>query len=139
MGDDLHDRIAQSFANQTMIQTLGATLVSAEPGCVVIEAPVGRAFLQQMGHAHAGFVFALGDATAGHAALSVVAPEVKVVTAEMKINYLAPATGDRLRATGRVIRPGRRLIVVTAEVHSLKDGTETLTAMLQGSIVPIAP
>jgi len=60
-----------------------------------------------------------------------------VMTAEIKINLLAPANGDLLRATGNVIKPGRRLIVVTAEVHSIKGDAETLIAILQGTIVPV--
>ena len=36
----------------------------------------------------------------------------------MKVNLLTPASGERLLAEGRVIRPGRRLVVVGAEVRA---------------------
>ena len=62
----------------------------------------------------------------------------EVLTAEIKINLLAPARGDMLRATGRVIKPGRRLIVVDAQVHAIADGVETLIAVLQGTMVPVS-
>lgn len=59
-----------------------------------------------------------------------MAPEDEVLTAEIKINLLAPADGDVMRATGRVIKPGRRLIVVSAEVHMITERVETLIAVL---------
>ena len=61
------------------------------------------------------------------------------MTAEIKINLLAPGRGQRLRATGRVLKPGRRLVVVAADVHAIDGETETLVAVLQGTMVPVAP
>ena len=61
----------------------------------------------------------------------------EVVTAEIKINLIAPARGQRLIATGKVVKPGKRLFVVTSEVHAEMDGTTTLIAVLQGTMVPV--
>jgi acyl-coenzyme A thioesterase PaaI-like protein len=58
----------------------------------------------------------------------------------MKINLLAPAVGVRLIARGRVVKPGRRLVVVIAEVEAeAADGTRRLIAVLQGTMVPVDP
>jgi uncharacterized protein (TIGR00369 family) len=91
------------------------------------------AFSQQHGYGHAGVTFALGDTAAGYAALSVKPEGAEVLTAEMKVNLVAPAKGDRLVAEGRVVRPGRRLVVVSAEVRA----GETLVALLQGTMIPV--
>ena len=131
--------ITDSFARQSMMDTLGARLDSVSEGQVVISAPVLATSLQQHGVAHAALTFAIGDSAAGYTALSVLAPGFEVMTAEMKINLLAPGKGERLRATGRVIKSGRRLIVVAAEVHALEDGQETLIAVLQGTMIPLGP
>lgn len=133
----MSDRIRTSFAAQTMMKTLGAELISVEKGRVVISAPILPTSLQQQGAAHAALPFAIGDSAAGYAALSLMPDDQEVVTAEIKVNLLAPGLGDQLRATGRVIKPGKRLMVVTAEVHALKDGQETLIALLQGTMVPV--
>jgi acyl-coenzyme A thioesterase PaaI-like protein len=45
--------------------------------------------------------------------------------------------GDLLIATGRVIKAGRRLMVVSAEVHAKQGDTLTLIAILQGTMVPV--
>lgn len=131
------DRITRSFAAQTMMQTIGARLATINPGEVRIEAPVLPGLRQQQGFGHAGLTFSLGDTAAGYAALSLMPLDRDVLTAEIKINLLAPAMGDLLIATGRVIKPGRRLMVVSAEVHAMQDDKTTLIAILQGTMVPV--
>lgn len=133
----LNDRIEASFARQSMMATLGARLDSVDAGRVVVSAPILGASLQQHGAAHAALSFALGDTAAGYTALSVMPEGAEVMTAEIKINLLAPGRGERLRATGRVIKPGRRLVIVSADVHAIDGGTETLVAVLLGSMVPV--
>ncbi|MFC6688357.1 PaaI family thioesterase [Jhaorihella thermophila] len=129
--------IRDSFAKQAMMQTMGAQIDRIEPGRVVLSAPILPGSRQQQGFAHAALSFALGDTAAGYAALSVMPENSEVLTAEIKINLLAPGIGDRLRATGRVIKPGRRLVVVSADVHAIDSGRETLIAVLQGTMVPV--
>lgn len=132
-------RIQSSFDRQSMMATLGASLDMVEEGSVVVSAPILDSSRQQHGVAHAALSFALGDTAAGYSALTLMAPDTEVMTAEIKINLLAPGRGDRLRATGQVLKPGRRLIVVTAQVHAIDNGTETLIAILQGTMVPVPP
>ena len=79
----------------------------------------------------------LGDSAAGYAALSLMDEQDEVLTAEMKINLLAPAAGDRLIATGTVIRAGRRLSVVSASVIAVTGTKETEIAILQGTMLPV--
>ena len=66
-------------------------------------------------------------------ALTAMEAGREVVTAEMRISLLAPARG-RLVATGRVLRPGRRIVAVAADVHG-GDGAHVATAL--GTMVPV--
>lgn len=135
--DKLTQRVQESFSNQPMMKTFGAALLSVSPGEVVLRAPILPLALQHTGHAHAALSFALGDTAAGFAALTVMQPDQAVVTAEIKINLIAPAEGDYLVATGRVIKPGRRLVVVTAMVEALRGDERRDVAILQGTMVPV--
>ncbi len=137
MNETALKRIHNSFDAQSMMATLGAQLDDVGAGQVTITAPILALALQQQGFGHAGLTFAIGDSAAGYAALTLLPLDLEVVTAEIKINLLAPARGDRLIATGRVIKPGKRLCVVTAEVHAEADGVRTLIAILQGTMVPV--
>lgn len=133
----MRQRIQSSFDNQKMMATLGARLSSVDHGRVEITAPILPGSTQQHGYGHAGLTFAIGDSAAGYAALSLMAEDQEVLTVEMKINLLAPAQGDLLRATGRVIKPGRRLMVVQAEVDAIKGDKVTPIALLQGTMIPV--
>lgn len=133
----IEDRIRASFARQSMMTTLGAEILSVGKGRVEIAAPILPTSLQQQGFGHAGLTFSIGDSSAGYAALSVLPEDMEVVTSEIRIHLLAPARGDRLIARGRVVKPGRRLIVVTSDVYAETDGRETHIALLTGTMVPV--
>ena len=66
---------------------------------------------------------------------SAVPASASVLTVEYKMNLVAPADGDHLVARGKVVRPGRTLIVTQAEVFACKDGKETLCALMQQTIM----
>jgi uncharacterized protein (TIGR00369 family) len=131
------DRIHQSFAAQSMMATLGARMVDVTSGTVRIEAPILPGARQQQGFGHAGLTFSIGDSAAGYAALTSLPLDMEVVTAEIKINLLAPARGQKLVAIGTVVKPGKRLCIVTAEVFAIDDGQKKLIAILQGTMVPV--
>ncbi len=135
---ELIRKISDSFAAQSMMTTLGATLEHVARGKVEIRAPILPGSRQQHGVAHAGLTFSIGDSAAGYAALTMMPEDHEVLTTEMKINLLAPADGEYLVARGRVIKPGRRLVIVQADVHAVKDGTETHIALLTGTMIPMA-
>lgn len=130
-------RIQASFDRQSMMVTLGARLTEAADGACTITAPILPGSKQQQGFGHAGLTFSIGDSAAGYAALSLLPDTQEVVTTEMKINLLAPAKGDILIARGRVIKPGRRLIVVTSDVFAQTGTEESHIACLMGSMMPV--
>ena len=102
------------------MKTLGARIHKVEKGKVTIEAPLLPSTLQQQGYFHAGLTFSIGDSSAGYSALTLLPQDQEVMTAEIKINLLAPADGELLRAEGRVVKHGKRLVVVTLEIHTLE-------------------
>ena len=132
-------RLQASFDRQTMMATFGATLVSAADGRAVISAPLLPGVRQQHGAGHAALAFGIGDTAAGYAALSLMPEGREVMTAEIKINLLSPALGERFEAVGEVVKPGRRLSVVRAEVVAITGTLRKTIAILQGTMVPVDP
>ena len=130
-------RVIASFRAQSMMTTLGAGLRHVGPGLCRIAAPILPGARQQQGYGHAALTFALGDTAAGYAALSLLEADQEVLTSEIKMNLLAPALGDRLLAEGRVIKPGRRLIVVQSDVWAETGGERRHVAILLGTMVPV--
>jgi uncharacterized protein (TIGR00369 family) len=118
--------------------TLGAELGAIAPGRVEIALRPHPGISQQHGFVHAGAVSAIADSAAGYAALSVLPPERGVLTAEFKINLLAPAIGERLVARGAVVKAGKTLLLTQAEVFAEAEGKERLVAFLTATMMSIA-
>ena len=137
MTNKISERIKKSFESQSMMKTLGAKIHKVEKGKVTIEVPILSSTLQQQGYAHAGVTFSIGDTAAGYSALTLLPEDQEVITAEIKINLLAPAEGKLLRAEGRVVKHGKQLVVVNSEIHALKDEKKKLIAIMQGTMVPV--
>ena len=129
------DRIRASFARQNAMHLIQATLPVVERGATEIHLPHWQGVEQQHGFVHGGVVGMIADSAAGYAAMSVVPPTASVLTVEYKMNLMAPADGEKLIARGAVVRSGRTLIVTRAEVFAVKEGKETLCALMQQTIM----
>ena len=135
MNTDIEQRIRESFARQAIMTTIGASITHIGPGEVTIELPFRVEITQQHGFVHAGVVTTIVDNACGYAALSLMPPAAAVLTVEYKVNFLSPAVGDKLVATGRVLRPGRTLMVCLGEVVALTDGREKAVATMLATMI----
>ena len=131
-------RIRESFVRQKVMGLIGAVLTRVEPGRVEIELPFRDDLTQQHGFFHAGIVGTIADSAGGYAAYTLMPAGSSVLSVEYKINLLAPADGERLVASGRVVRPGRTLTVCDLEVAVIKAGARTLCARGMQTLIGLA-
>jgi uncharacterized protein (TIGR00369 family) len=115
-------KVRASFARQTFMGTIGARLTALSPGRCEIELPFRGDLCQQHGFLHGGVVTAIAANAGGYAAFTLMPPDTSVVGVEYKLNLFSSPKGERLRALGRVVRPGRTLHVVEAEIEAETDG-----------------
>ena len=94
-------RVRASFGRQGIMTLIGARLTRVEPGLVEIELPYRADLTQQYGFFHAGITSTIADSAGGYAAYSLMPAGTSVLTTEFKINLLAPAEGEFLRARPR--------------------------------------
>jgi uncharacterized protein (TIGR00369 family) len=136
---DFAARVQRSFARQTFMATLGATLAEVRPGEVTIALPFRDALTQQHGFLHAGAVSSVVDSACGYAALTLMPPGAAVLSVEFKVNMLAPAAGTRFEAHGRVRKSGRTITVCEGELRAFGDtgGEGTLVALMQGTMMTV--
>jgi uncharacterized protein (TIGR00369 family) len=132
-------RVRDSFGRQAFMRTLGATLEEVGEGATTIRLPCDPALGQQHGYLHAGALIAVLDSSCGYAALSVAAPGSEVLTAELKVNLLAPVGGVAVIAQGRVIRSGRTLTVCQGDAYDADDPSKHVATMLVTMVVVPAP
>lgn len=134
----LRARIQASLERQGMMTHLGARLIRVETGLAELALPYSNKVTQQQGGFHGGAIGALADIAGGYAALSVAPAGMEVTTVEYKINFVAAFSGGELRATGRVVRSGKRIIVTTAEVrHHSANGDSAICAVMQQTLAPV--
>ncbi len=107
---------------------IGAELSRVEPGEVEIRLPYREDLTQQDGYVHAGIVATIADSAGGYAAYTLMPAGTRVLSVEFRLHLLAPADGELLVATGRVVRSGRTLTVCELEVVAEKGGERTACA-----------
>ena len=99
------------------LEHMGAELKSYKKGEAEVELHTQEYHHQHMGFIHGGVISTLLDNTGWYAVVSNLEDEFTAVTMEIKINYLKPASGKYLIATGKVKRQGRKTSFVIIELH----------------------
>ena len=127
---EIEQRVRDSFARQGFMKKLGIEFRSISKGTCELAVAFDESMTQQHGFFHAGVTTTLADNAAGYAAYSVMPEDSTVLTTEFKMNLLAPARGPELIARAEVIKPGRTLVVVRADVFSVGDGVEAHVATM---------
>ena len=131
--------VRDSFARQGLMGTLGARIVTIEPGFCVIEMGYAPGVSQQQGFFHGGAIGAIADNAAGYAAYSLMPAGAEILTVECKLNLIRPAVPPTLRAEGRVLRAGKTLTVCRADVFHAGPGGPEACALLQSTLMRVEP
>jgi uncharacterized protein (TIGR00369 family) len=133
----LQQRVRDSFMLQGAMGTLGAQLTHVAEGAVDICFDWAPGLTQQHGFIHAGMLSTALDSACGYAGLSVMPPDAGVLTIEFKSNLLAPAKGQRFRCEGRVLKPGRTIVVAEGRAYAINNGQEKLCATMQCTLMVV--
>jgi uncharacterized protein (TIGR00369 family) len=112
------ERALDAFARHGLMALLGAELVEVGDGRCVIELPRSDDVTQHHGFFHAGAIGAVLDTAGGFAASSTTGWTDEVLTVEYKVNFLRPATGERLRGEANVLRAGKQVVVCRGEAYA---------------------
>jgi uncharacterized protein (TIGR00369 family) len=134
--EDIHKLGKQVLASQPFSGLIGTELVSFSQGYAELKIPIRPELKQQHGFVHGGVISYAADNALTFAGGSVLGPGV--TTSEIKINYLRPAIGDFLVARASIIYSGKSQAVCRCDVFVSKEGTESMCATSQGTIVKLA-
>ncbi|MGT2436112.1 PaaI family thioesterase [Bradyrhizobium betae] len=130
------ERIHANVGRQGFMNLVGAELSDLARGKCTIAVDRRPELLQQHGFFHGGVTaFLVDNATTIAAATS---RGQSALTAEYKLNLLSPAVGEKLICRARVIKPGRQVSVVAADVFCVSDGVEKHTATALASIAMLS-
>jgi len=107
---------------------LGIELVEVASGSATLSLEVRDDLKQNHGVVHGGAIASLIDSAMAYAIIPLLTAKEKVTTVDLTISYLRPLTRGQATAKATVVRAGRRLFVVTAEVFD-DDGKLAATAL----------
>jgi len=112
---ELFEEIVNKSFNSPYHKLLKFELAELGRGTAAVEMTVGEDVLNALGIVHGGATAGLCDTAMGIAVRSLGAIPT---TVEMKVNYLSPGpAGEKLRATGKVIKEGRTIITAEGEIY----------------------
>ena len=121
----LPDGLTQSAFSQL----LGCRVQALEDGVAHVALSLEPQLRNRAGKLHGGVLFSLVDISMGLACSSSHGFDQQSATIECKINYIRAVSDGDVLCTARVIHPGRRTLVVEAEVYQ----DERLVAKAQGT------
>ena len=107
---------------------LGIEVDSVEPGHAVLSMKLREDLMRNNGIAHGGAIATLIDSAMAIAIMALLSENERTVTVDLTIHYLRPISEGSARASARVVRAGRRVITVSAELFG-DDGKLAATAI----------
>jgi uncharacterized protein (TIGR00369 family) len=109
-------RMRELYGRSPVHRALGMRLEALDAGkATVVLEPTADA-MNVMGVVHGGTLATVADSALLQSIRTVTVEEDRLVTLELKINYLAPARGSSFRCLGEVVRVGRGSGVSTATI-----------------------
>jgi uncharacterized protein (TIGR00369 family) len=126
--------LTEKVNNSPFYELISMKLSEIAWGECSLEVKVQQKHLQPYGIVHGGVLASLVDAAAYWAVFTQIDAEAKMITVEIKVNYLAPASAGRLIAKGKSIKVGRTLCLGEAAIESIEGkilahGTATMMVM----------
>ena len=100
---------------------LGIEVDSLEPGHAVLSMPMRDDLMRNGGIAHGGAVATLIDSAMAFAIIQLLGENEHSFTVDITIHYLRPLSAGTARASARVVRAGKRVITVSAELLDHND------------------
>ena len=129
--------IERIFQDAQFVQSLGIQLTSWGQGWCETKVSVLPTHRQQHGFVHAGVLMTLADHTCGGAAATTVPEGRDVITVETKISFLRPASGSELTCRAEVLRAGKNLVFVEAEVMVAREKATVMVAKASSTLAVI--
>jgi len=104
--------------NTPYLELLGIELVELEAEKAVMSLEMQEKLRQPYGLLHGGATASLIDTAMAFAVRSVLPEDEKTTTVDLTVQYLRPHTNGKVVCTAKIVRAGKRLLFVSAEVSN---------------------
>lgn len=121
-------KLMEGFKTVPFARLLGAEMVDVNHGEAVLSLDMRSELSQPYGVLHGGATASLMDTATAFAVFTVIGPGEKATTSTLTVHYLRPHTEGRLICTARVVKAGKKILTVNAEVTN-ENGDLVATAI----------
>ena len=112
-----HKEMARSaLKNAPFPRLVGLELVDLRDGEAIIKLEMRDELRQPYGLLHGGATATLIDTATAFAVITRQTPDEQSTTVDLTIHYLRPHTSGEITCTAQIVRAGRRITTVSAEV-----------------------
>lgn len=116
--ESLQAKARQVFAEVPFIKLLGIELLELRPGEAVLQLKMRDELRQPYGILHGGATASLIDTATAFAVITVLPDGEKASTVDLTVHYLRPVINETITCTAKIVRAGKRLLTVSADVFS---------------------
>ncbi|MFT6556556.1 PaaI family thioesterase [Sneathiella sp.] len=117
-------RILPIFESQKLMHHLGVEITALSEGYCDLTLGYHERWSQHDGYFHGGIIGTLADTAAGVAATTLMSEDENCLTAEYKLNFLTPASGEAIVAKSKIIKSGRSLKIAESNIYSIGNGEQ---------------
>ncbi len=119
-----------------LFDQIGLQEVPSTDGTVIMEMPVDERVMNTAGGLQGGLIATMADVTAGQLAARSTPFGNGIATTDLFIRYLRPIKVERpARAVARILRTGKRSVVVQVDIYRGDDGELGATATVNFAAV----
>ncbi len=110
------------------LKLLGIELEEIDAEKVVMSLAMQEKLRQPYGLLHGGATASLIDTATAFAVITAIGTDEKATTVDLTVQYLRPHTDGKIFCTAKVVRAGKRLLFLSAEVVN-EQGKTVATAL----------
>lgn len=126
--DEHREYAAGVLHNLPFAKLIGMRLVDMRPDTAVIEIEMRDDLRHPGGILHGGVTATLIDTAMAYAVRTRLEPNTPTATIDLTVHYLRPHINGKFTCTAKVVRAGKRIFTVSAEVHN-EEGVLIATAL----------
>ena len=119
--DEQRRRVEAAREGVPFLKLLGIEVESVGPGTATLLVPVREELMRNDGIVHGGVMASLIDSAFAFAIIPILADGERTVTVDMTIHYLRPLRSGVAKASAGIVRAGRHVITVSAELFDEND------------------
>lgn len=126
--DEQRRQVEEMWTAVPFLKHLGIEVESVGPGTATLLLPMREEIMRNDGIVHGGAVASVIDSAFAFAIIPLLAENERTVTVDLTIHYLRPLSNGVAKTVARVVRAGRRVITVSAELFD-ENGKLAATAL----------